>query len=99
MKIGDIVYHVAHPDVQGKITGLVQGPSYKPGSVWVPVEFETEIEFSGNSRAGKRMHWLCSSHLLFKTSEDARANHNPERARMYDRHQLWLDILSEVTSS
>lgn len=87
MKIGDVVYHVANPDVKGTIAGLVAGPSYIPGSAWVPVEFETEVGFSGNRMGGKRTHWLCSSHLLFKTSEQARANHNPERARLFDEQQ------------
>lgn len=55
-----------------------------PGSSWVPVKFSTEISFSGRT-AGARENWLCSSHLLFKTPEQARANHNPEKARMFDK--------------
>ena len=75
MKINDIVYHVAHPGVSGVVVGPAEGPSYVPGSEWIPVKFSTDVGFTGNKSVGLRTYWYCSSHLLFKTSKQARANH------------------------
>lgn len=83
LMIGDTVYHVAHPDIPGKITGKIISNSYVDGSYWIPVEFSEEVEFSAN-KGRKSNFWNCSTHLLFSSSEEARKNHNPERAKIYE---------------
>jgi hypothetical protein len=59
----DTVYHVANPDVAGKV-------NYKSGS-WVGVTFEEPVYFTGNPDRGFAKFWECSENLLFPTSAEA----------------------------
>ncbi len=62
-----IVYHVANPDIRGRIVKKANMIGH------VGVEFEREVEFSGNP-GRKEKYWECSKHLLFTTSEEAWKN-------------------------
>lgn len=71
MKFGDVVYHVANPDVAGVVVENPCGPR------WVKIMFESKVSFSGNLYRGYSQFWECSMNLLFKSPELAKENDDP----------------------
>ena len=82
----NVFYHVANPDVPGKVLDI-------RGARWVSIKFDEPVGFSGNPHRGKQEYWDCSADLLFTSAEEARANHDPERAKAQSVKE-WFD--SEV---
>lgn len=72
------VYHVANPEVPGKLVG--SSLSANDGYVYADVKFEKEVGFSKNLPGGKRKYWRCNLILLFSSPEEAAAAHDPEKA-------------------
>lgn len=63
-----VKYHVANPEVAGKVVSSPDASGY------VNVVFEKPVGFSGNSSRGLHKFWACSSTLLFDTPQEAWAN-------------------------
>jgi len=76
MNNGETIYHVANPHVPGTLIGEEQ--TGYPQTAYVV--FDQPVGFSGNVQAGLRREWFCNPELLYRTSEEAVRNHNPERA-------------------
>lgn len=79
LKSGDIVYHVAHPNVKGVVVAESKHKLFSKDS-WVPVKFSEPVTFSGYPGRKLSLNWECSSNLLFSSPEEARANRNPKKA-------------------
>jgi len=62
------VYHVANPDIPGRV---VSGQSFKG---YVDVIFDSPVSFSANPSWGPSCNWSCNSVLLYSTSKEAWAN-------------------------
>lgn len=63
LKRGDTVYHVANPDVRGRVLASYDGEA--------DVLFDTPVGFSGNQTRGLARDWTCSRRLLHPTSAEA----------------------------
>lgn len=70
----NVFYHVAHPNIPCKVLTILD-------SRWANVRFDEPVEFSGNPYRSKTRNWSCSANLLFESSDEARANHDPKRAK------------------
>lgn len=62
------VYHVANPDIAGRVV------SGRSSDGYVDIIFESPVSFSGNPNKGLSCNWKCNSALLYSTSEEAWAN-------------------------
>ena len=75
LKPGDLVYHVASPEIPGRISPDLQPRYYGRGEEkvlhWCVHYLRPHPKFRGNNV------W-CSDHLLCKSQKEARERHIPE---------------------
>jgi hypothetical protein len=72
-RFGDVVYHVANPEVPGIIAGPWTGD-------YVGVRFSQPVGFSGNEDRGLERFWQCNVNLLHSTNEGALKSNKKEFA-------------------
>ena len=70
MKFGQIVYHVAFPDVKAVVVGPFAQNHYGL------VTFSKPVTFPGHTQASTS--WMCNENLLFETSAEAIEAHDPD---------------------
>lgn len=91
IRFGDIVYHVANPNV----AGVVVEDLWSPDQTYVRVSFQRAVGFSGNPGRYSR-EWECSRNLLCMSSDDAVAKHDPNHKTVAQTMVDAFDGIREV---
>lgn len=72
MKLNEVVWHVAHPEIHGHIDGPVDSSGY------IDVVFERPVAFPPGSSYRIARYWRCNTDLLFYSPKDAIRRHKPQ---------------------
>lgn len=60
--IGSVVYHVANPNISGKVVSYLKTTEDQT----IVVRFDDFVIFSGNKARGKSKLWYCNPKLLYR---------------------------------